>query len=188
MRVILVSICTFLTLVLVLWGWALRGENSHSFDTDVEETLPIWYGGKFDLIYDTHWASYPESEAYLTDDDYLFVTGNGPYESDIVYGLRFVGERDWENYASNNLVKVTLVAKSATAEPIRFRIAYVTNDRGFSGWKEFVAGHEFTEFSFEYRVPKLKHGNKDFINVVPDVTAKGQGVFIREAFAEVINK
>jgi len=146
---------------------------------------PAWAGRPFDLIYDGNWVVEKGSVAKLNRNDELFVVGGNGYKDNNMHGLRFSTGSDWEKFASGAMVKVTIEAKSSTASNILYKVAYVTNEVGFSGWREAVAGKEYSSFSFDYRVGEMKNGLNDFVMVFPNSPSSEEGILIRKAILEV---
>lgn len=151
------------------------------------ESTPSWYGEEFDLIYDGKWVKIADTVAELNDDDCLIVRGTGGYVKGPLYGIRFVAGDEWERFASGKKIRVSLTVKSADGHAVRYKVMYTTYDVGSSSWKESIAGKGFTTFSFDYTVPKLKDGKKDFVIVVFESTSENKkGIIIKRATLDVI--
>lgn len=160
--------------------------NGNAPVIDLEST-PSWYGEEFDLIYDGKWVKIADTVAELNDDDYLIVRCTNGYVKGPLCGIRFVAGDEWERFASGQKIRVSLTLKSANGHAVHYKVMYTTFDVGSSSWKEAIAGKGFTTFSFDYTVPKLKDGNKDFVIVTFEPTPENKkGILIKSATLNVV--
>jgi hypothetical protein len=85
---------------------------------------------------------------------------------------------DFERAASGKRVRVGVVVESPDGRPVRFRLAYSTNEVGNSGWKDFTVSQSGagSTFQFDYDVPPMKDGLGDFIGILPIDPVKVWGV------------
>lgn len=135
--------------------------------TDLEDGAPHWYTIPYNLKYDAKWVNLKNSSAEMNAKDEIVVSGSGNFEK-TQYGLSFSTTNEWETFISGHTVKVTLITRSSTNKPMKFKTAYMTNDNGFSGWTYGVANKNETSFVFTYKVPPLTKSSKDFVVVVPE--------------------
>lgn len=72
-----------------------------------------------------------------------------------------------EKAASGRPIELRLLARSMNAAEGRIACAYSTNDVGNSEWRPLAFGAEWEIRSFKYQVPPMKHGNGDFVGLLP---------------------
>ena len=89
-----------------------------------------------------------------------------------------------EQAASANRVRVSVTLTSAS--PTTVLASYSTADVGNSGWRELTATPQGRTQTFEYKVPKIKNGNGDFIGFQPDPANTGQSVTISDMRVEIL--
>ena len=135
--------------------------------TDLEDGAPHWYTKPYNLKYDSKWVNFDNSSAEMNGADDIVVSGSGDFEGK-QYGLRFATTTEWESFISGHTVRVTLITRSSSDKPMKFKTAYMTNDNGFSGWVYGMANKKETSFVFTYKVPQITKNTKDFIVLVPE--------------------
>lgn len=92
-----------------------------------------------------------------------------------------------EAKVSGKKIKVSIIAKKGSPASKSFAVAYSTSQVGNSGWHTFVPTDQYTLYSFEYTVPKMKSPNSDFVGIWGDTKGTGNGVLIKDVAIEVIS-
>lgn len=154
--------------------------------TNLEDGAPHWYTMPYDLKYDSKWTHFPESKVEMNGADEVVLSGFGDFSSAKPYGMRFAPSDEWESFISGHTVKVTLEVRSSTKDPMKFKVAYMTRDNGFSGWYMAIANPKTSTFSFTYKVPEMTKVSKDFLVVVPE--DQGIDLIIRNGFLELVDE
>jgi len=155
--------------ILGLSGLSAEVANSHVVgSTKLKDGAPHWHTMPYDLKYDSKWIHFPGSKAEMNPADDVVVSGEGDFSSSKPYGMRFATTNEWEEFISGHRVRVTITTRSSTKDLMQYKIAYLTNSDGFSGWYHSFAHPEGSTFSFEYDVPEVSELKKDFIIVVPE--------------------
>ena len=152
----------------------------------LKEGAPHWYTIPYDLKYDSKWGPLPKSVVKMNPADEIVVRGSGDFSRTNAYGVLFSTTTEWEEFISGHEVKVTVITRSSSREPMRFKIAYQTNDKGFSGWYYGVANKNNTALSFSYRVPPHSKLTKDFFVVIPE--DQNTDLIISEAYLQFENE
>jgi len=161
----IVVIATFTAVTLLV-------ETSHSHvtgSTSMKDGAPHWHTIPYDLRYDAKWVNLSNSSVELNSKDELIVSGQGDFSSNKAYGIQFSTSEEWEEFISGHKVKVTVTTRSSSKTAMRYKIAYMTNSDGFSGWHQGIANLADTTFSFEYRVPEATVLKRDFVVLVPEL-------------------
>ena len=91
----------------------------------------------------------------------------------------------FEHLASERLVRVQVLARSAKAASTRLGLAYSTNEVGNSGWQWREIGPSWAICEMTFKVPKMINGNGDFIGLLPD-KSNAPGVEIHSLGATVL--
>ena len=76
-------------------------------------------------------------------------------------------------------VVVTILARSADGSEQRYKGAYSTYFSGDSGWRDLVAGAEFTEASFEFEAPDIYNDGGEYIGIIPDADNDAVGIIVQ---------
>lgn len=99
----------------------------------------------------------------------VIISGSAPTATAIgrTQGAFFTIEPENEEQLSGKRIAIKFLARSMDAETPSAKIAYSTAEVGNSGWREFGLTNEYAEYSFEYSVPLMKEGKRDFIGIVP---------------------
>jgi len=154
--------------------------------TDLKDGAPHWYTQPYDLKYDAKWVHFPDSKAAMNPADEVVISGEGDFEAAKPYGVRFATSNEWEEFISGHTVRVTLNTRSSSKKPMRFKVAYLTNSDGFSGWYQGFANVKTSTLTFEYDVPEVSVLKKDFIIVVPE--DQNTDFIISSAYLELVSE
>jgi len=77
-------------------------------------------------------------------------------------------------------IRVTVSARGGSADiPSPFAVAYSTGARN-SGWLVFEPTDRFTDFSFNYVVPRSGAGSNHYVGIWSDITGRGAPLAIRQ--------
>jgi len=87
--------------------------------TDLEDGAPHWYTIPYNLKYDAKWTHFPNSAVEMNGADEVVVSGSGEFEGKL-YGMRFATSLEWDKFINGHTVKVTLITRSSTDEPMKF--------------------------------------------------------------------
>tara|TARA_R110000868_G_scaffold107263_4_gene293387 strand:- start:4852 stop:5499 length:648 start_codon:yes stop_codon:yes gene_type:complete len=92
-----------------------------------------------------------------------------------------------ERSASGGRVRVTISARTvADGGAQQFAALYTTREVGHSGWTRFTPSDQFQAFSFEYDVPPMVDGRRDYVGILPDATGSGQAIEIAFVAVEIV--
>lgn len=122
------------------------------------------------------------SAAY--QDDGIVITGRTSERNSAgtTSGAAFVVDETQEAEVGGHTVTMKIVAKGP--EGSQMLVAYSTNERGNSNWKQFELTPDFAEYSFDYDVKSVLRGRGDYLGVIPlneTVTIATAGLAIGEA-------
>jgi len=153
--------------------------------TDLEDGAPHWYTIPYNLKYDAKWTHFPNSAVEMNGADEVVVSGSGEFEGKL-YGMRFATSLEWDKFINGHTVKVTLITRSSTDEPMKFRTSYTTNDNGFSGWIYGIANKKPATLTFTYKVPEHTKEAKDFVIMVPE--DQDTDLIIEDGYLELVDE
>lgn len=88
---------------------------------------------------------------------------NGPTE-----GFSIRVPETFEREVSAKMVRVQVLARSASPEATRLAIAYSTNEVGNSRWRWRSVKPTWGLCKMDWKVPQMKEGHGDFIGILPD--------------------
>lgn len=111
--------------------------------------------------------SAPDTVTLTLEGDVARVTGGRERLSagGIIKAARVTLDGDKEQMMSGKSVTIHIHASSPTSSPMR--AAYSTNETGNSGWRDFTLTTQPQDFEFDYDVPQMEQGKKDYIGVLP---------------------
>lgn len=123
-----------------------------------------------------------DDTAYLTTatSDGVRLSGHQaekPSPGGLTGGMIFVIDAQTEVLFSGQPVRVDFVLIADQAGSVE--AAYSTADVGNSGWRTLALQPGLNEVSFDYDVPVMNNGNRDYIGLLPDPEGTGQTVIVQ---------